>query len=295
MATIRPMTEDDLDGVAEQLFATLADAAARGSWSPFEVNDEVRERTAARLRYQLSTDPGGCWVADAGGGTIAGHTIALRRGHLWGLAMLHVLPSVQSKGTGRRLLAAALGYGRDAEAGIITSSEDPRAMRLYAMAGFSLRPAVEASGAVHRPSLRDAPDVRSGSEDDLALTVEVDEVIRGVPHGEGGRDIAEMMRTGGALLGVMSTDVGQGYVVTRDGHIALLAATTPAAAQQLLWYGLTLAAEHDDASIYGLTGAQQWAIEVAYAAGLTVKPGGPVLTKGRVGPLTPYIPSGQYL
>ena len=295
MPTIRPMDLDDLPGVADQLFATFSDAATRGSWPASDRTEEWDERTDKRMRYQLSKDPGGCWVAESALGKIVGHAIAIRRGHLWGLAMLHVLPDLQSKGTGRRLLAAALSYGRDAEGGIITSSDDPRAMRLYATSGFSLRPGVEAAGRVSRAALRPAPDVREASLDDLALTVAVDEVVRGVPHGEGGEDIASMMRDGGTSLFVVDADDGQGYVCVREGHVALLAATTPTTAQQLLWHALGTMGEHQDVAIWSMTGAQQWAIEVAYAAELTVKPGGPVLTRGRVGPMTPYIPNGQYL
>ena len=295
MPTIRPMDPQDLPGVADQLFATVSDAATRGSWPVFERTDQWDARAEQRMRYQLSKDPEGCWVAECDVGEIVGHAIAIRRQYLWGLAMLHVLPDLQSKGTGRRLLAAALAYGRDAEGAIITSSDDPRAMRLYATSGFSLRPGVEVEGRVSRAALRPAPDVREGTLDDLALTVTVDEVVRGVPHGEGGEDIAAMLDDGSTTLHVVDSDDGQGYVCMHEGHVALLAATTPAVAQQLLWHGLASVDAEQDVSIWSITGAQQWAIEVAYAAELTVKPGGPVLTRGRVGPMTPYIPNGQYL
>lgn len=292
-ATIRPMETRDLEGVAEQLFATKAEAERRHGRT-MEPAAEDRRRTDSRLQYQLSTDPEGCWVADAGAGEIVGHTIALRRGHIWGLSMLHIHPQWQSKGLGRRLLAVALSYARDADAGIITSSADPRAMRLYATSGFALRPAVEATGKVHRPALRATPSVRDGRPDDLELTVVVDEAIRGAAHGDGGADIAALVRAGGRLS-VLDDSTGQGYVVVRDDALLLLAATTPAAAQELLWHGLASLDEGKEACIGGLTGAQQWAIEVVYAASLTVKPDGPVLTRGRLGPMTPYLPSGAYL
>lgn len=293
--TIRPLQVADIPAVTDQLHATVSDAATRGSWPVTERTEQWDQRAEQRMRYQLSQDPGGCWVADAGGGEIVGHAIAIRRRHLWGLAMLHVAPTVQSKGTGRRLLTAALSYGRDAKGWIITSSDDPRAMRLYATSGFALRPAVEAAGKPHKAALRPAPDVRDGTLDDLPLTVSVDEAVRGVPHGEGGADIAAMTDVG-VRLSVLDADTGQGYACTREGHVMLLAATTPVAAQQLLWHAVAQAADADEeVSIWSITGAQQWAIEVAYAAGLKVKPTGPVLTRGRVGALTPYIPNGQYL
>ena len=295
-ATIRPMEDRDVDGVVEHLFATFAHRrAATGTPAPAMEDDAVaRQRSAARTRYQLHTDPGGCWVAD-GGGEIVGHTIAIRRRELWGLAMLFVSPGVQSKGLGRRLLSAALAYARDAEMGIITSSDDPRAIRLYAASGFAVRPAMEAGGKVHSPALRETPDVRDGDVDDLGLTVDVDEKVRGVPHGDHGEDIAEMLTTGGARLGVMDQPGSSGYVVARDGTIQLLAATTPHAAQQLLWWSLASTAADATVELDGLTSGQQWAIEVVLAAGLTLRPSGPILTRGPLGPMTPYIPSGHYL
>ena len=296
-AVIRPMEPADVDAVIEHLFLTFSHRRSASGLPARTVDEDVvaRQRSAARTRYQMGTDPGGCWVADVGGGEIVGHTIAIRRGYLWGLAMLFVTPGVQSKGLGRRLLAAALSYGRDSEAGIITSSDDPRAIRLYASSGFALRPAMEASGKLHRSALREAPDVRAGSVEDLALTVDVDEHIRGIPHGDAGEDIAQMLTSGGAVLGVIDGPAGRGYVALRDATVELVAATTPHAAQQLLWWALAQTPADADLEIDGLTAAQQWAIEVVLAAGLTITPTGPILTKGRLGPLTPYLPSGHYL
>lgn len=295
--TIRPMEERDVPGIVEHLFAIWAhQRAAEGAPAPPMKEDVVaRERAAARTRYQLGTDPGGCWVADGGGGEIVGHTIAIRRRQLWGLAMLFVTPGVQSNGLGRRLLAAALAYGRDCDTGIITSSDDPRAIRLYGSSGFALRPSVEASGKVAQSALRHTPDVRQGSVDDLPLTVEVDNAIRGVPHGDAGEDIAEMLTSGGGVLGVSATPRGSGYVVVRDGTVLLLAATTPLVAQQLLWWALATGPEDSKREVNGLTAGQQWAIEVVLAAGLKVTPAGPILTRGPLGPMTPYLPSGHYL
>lgn len=296
-ADVRLMETADVDGVIDHLFVTLAQRRAEtGTPEPGMKLDQLhRQRAADRTRYQLGTDPDGCWVADNGGRSIVGHAIAIRREHLWGLAMLFVTPGVQSKGLGRRLLAAALGYGREAEAGIITSSTDPRAIRLYASSGFVLRPSMEASGKLHRAALRPASDIREGSRDDLALTIEVDQTIRGVAHGEGGADIAEILEHGGGLLGVVESSAGSGYVVVREGTVLLLAATTPQSAQHLLWWALGTAPKDANVEIGSLTSGQQWAIEVAVAAGLTLTPAGPILTRGRLGPLTPYLPSGHYL
>ena len=44
-----------------------------------------------------------------------------------------------------------------------------------------------------------------------------------------------------------------------------------------------------------MTAAQQWAIRVCLDAGLPLSVDSPVMTRGRLGPLTPYVPSGAYL
>ena len=45
----------------------------------------------------------------------------------------------QSAGRGSALMGATTAYGKDADAGIIMASEDPRALRAYWRAGHALR------------------------------------------------------------------------------------------------------------------------------------------------------------
>ena len=71
----------------------------------------------------------------------------------------HGRPGGPSAGAGRALLERSLAYGPDTDAGLIISSSDPRALRLYALAGFALRPTLEARGDVDRDSLP-PPDLR---------------------------------------------------------------------------------------------------------------------------------------
>ena len=288
---IRPMTTDDVAGVDEQKTATFEAQDREEGREPEPMPDDARERNAARLRHQLGTDPGGCLVA-VSDGRIVGHVVALLREHLWCLPMLHVHPQSQSGGIGRRLLDAALDYGRDAEAGIIMSSSDPRALRLYTTAGFDLHPGMEVSGRVRRPP-RAPADVRDGRDDDFALTVEVDRQVRGVPHGADGGDL-RLFRDLGSRFAVLDRGDDRGYVLWREGRVVALAATTDTAACDLLRHMLVTVGD-DDIDIWAVTGAQQWAIRTAYDAGLVLKPGGALLTRGRLGPMTPYLASGVYL
>ncbi len=50
---------------------------------------------------------------------------------VWGLSIFAVRPGLQSAGLGRALLGRALAHGAGARGGIILSSPDPRALRLY--------------------------------------------------------------------------------------------------------------------------------------------------------------------
>ena len=64
---------------------------------------------------------------------------SLVREDIWVLSLLGVLPGQQDTGVGRRLLEAAVDYGRHARVGLILTSRDPRAARRYAMSAVIQR------------------------------------------------------------------------------------------------------------------------------------------------------------
>ena len=99
----------------------------------------------ARIRHIAATDPEGSVVAERDG-EIVGVALAVRRGSLWFLSLLAVRTGMQSAGIGRRVLDAALDYGRDCALGMIGASPDPRALRRYGRAGFALYPGYYAEG-----------------------------------------------------------------------------------------------------------------------------------------------------
>jgi ribosomal protein S18 acetylase RimI-like enzyme len=118
------MRTDDLGPVAELTAAAFSR----------ELDDEIAERRwRERIAHPLSTDPDGAFVAELSGRVI-GVAQAIVRERLWILSMFAVQPATQSGGAGRALLEHAVGHGRETEAGLIVSSNDPRALRLYARA-----------------------------------------------------------------------------------------------------------------------------------------------------------------
>jgi hypothetical protein len=103
-----------------------------------------------------------------------------------------------------------------------------------------------------------------------------------------------LFRDLGSRFAVLDRGDDRGYVLWREGRLVALAATTDAAACELLRHVFVCAGDVD-IDVWAVTGSQQWAIRTAYEAGLVLKPGGALLTRGRLGPMTPYLASGVYL
>src|SRR3954447_2719476 len=246
-------------------------------------------RGRLRVAHLIELDPAGAWCAEDGDGRIVGLALALVREGLWGLSLFAVAAEHQSQGIGRALLDAALTYAEGTRGQIILSSTDPRAMRRYARAGFELRPAVAAAGIVDRTALPPPhPEIRDATGDDLAATEPVSRAVRGATHAP---DIPNAIARGDTLLVLAD----RGFVLHRDGGVRLLAATDEEAATALLWAALAAAPPGATASVDFLSAQQGWAVRVCVEAGLALSPDGPIFTRGDVGPLHPYLPSGAYL
>jgi hypothetical protein len=100
-----------------------------------------------------------------------------------------------------------------------------------------------------------------------------------------------MLAGGGELLVID----GRGFAVHREGSPFLVAAVDDAAARDLLWSCLAAGSPGGSVHVDFVTAGNDWAIEVALDAGLSLSPDGPVFVRGEVGPLAPYLPSGAYL
>jgi ribosomal protein S18 acetylase RimI-like enzyme len=279
--TVRPLQAEDLPAVAD------FSAAAFGN----QLSDEpARRRWLQRLAHPIRTDPGGAFVAERDG-RLLGVAEAIRRDRLWVLSMLSVDPGTQSAGAGRALLDRALGYGAECDAGLICSSSDPRALRLYGLAGFSLRPTFAARGQLDRRKLP-RPDraVREADGADLEVLAAISRAARGASH------TAEL-----------TFALGRGYRLLRYGErgfavvipawsVWLLAARDADAAQALLWSALELAGEIEEGRPVArwITAGQDWAIEVLLKAGFALEPYGALCVRGRPGPLHPFLPSPPF-
>jgi GNAT superfamily N-acetyltransferase len=273
------------------------DIASTALFESMEEREVLRRRTPeqvesrkARYGHFLRYDPEGAWLAE-NDGRVSGVAISVRRERVWVLSLLAVDAEHRGTGLGGELLERVLAYGEGCEGAMIASSSHPAAMRRYARADFDLHPTLSASGNVRRDAIPTGLSVREGEEQDLELASEVDRAIRGAAHGP---DLEHMLATGCRLL-IAEGSSGRGYAAERDGSPAVLAATEPGAARDLLWACLERIPPDEKADVDWITGNQNWAVAVALEAGLSLSPAGPVCTRGVLGPLTPYLPSGPFL
>ena len=292
--TIRPMRPADVPA-AERLsaegFLDLDQRMCRRSWPDPEIRSEARSRGwLLRTHHFLETDPNGCWVADDDTGMI-GMATSFVRDTTWCLATYAVRPGLQSRGIGRQLLQAALHHGRGCLRGMLSSSSDPKAARLYRLAGFSLHPQMFLTGTVDRAAIPVVEKVREGSAGDTDLMDSIDRQVRGAAHGVDHPLMQQLWRPV-----VSDSTTGSGYAyLDHTGAVQLLAATNRATATRLLWAALADGgSEQSEQSVFHLTAANEWAIDVGMAARLELYTEGYLGLRG-MAPPSPYLHNGALL
>jgi GNAT superfamily N-acetyltransferase len=275
------MREADIATTDEVAWAVL------GHHRPTADDDARRARARLRFLHYLEHDAPGCWVAEVGG-AIVGTSVAIMREGLWGLALLAVAQEHQAKGLGRRLIEAALAYGEGARGGWIMSSEDPKALRRYVLAGFDLRPCVAAAGML-RTDLAPMPAgiEEPGRDAAVAHAAPISRAVRGASHGE---DVGLLIDAGCRFLALE-----RGYVVHEEGTIRMLAALDDDTAAALLRAAFAQAPRGATVQADLITAGHDWAIRGCLEAGLALSPAGAVFTRGEVGPMRPYLPTGAFL
>lgn len=291
---IRPMALDDLAAAEEISGLAFRElhlrALTRGASdpplgeSPGGRSIDRAENWKRRTAHLLGTDPGGCWVAEVDGDVVGFATSSVRE-LMWVLATYAVLPGLQGRGIGRVLLEAAMHHGRGCLRGMLNASSDPMALRRYHSAGFTLHPQLCLSGRVERSVLPEVRHVREGVAADLDLMDSVDRRTRGAAHGPDHVLLSRSLR-----FVVIDRPGSSGYAyVDATGSVICLAATDRRTAQALTWEALASSSPDAEVEIDHVHAANDWAIDVAMAARLTIEAKG-FWALRRMKPPAPYIP-----
>ena len=240
-----------------------------------------------RTEHLLEHHPAGAWVAEDDG-EIVGVANAIVRDGIWGLSMLAVRPDRHARGAGKTLLHAALTHAEGTRGQLIMSSQDPKAMRLYARARFDLLPAVALAGIVDRGAIPGR--LRARETDDLEAVAALGTIVRGGAYDA--RDLALLMTLPGS--GVLTIE-GRGFVLHQGGRPNVLVADTAGVATDLLWSALACTPAGATVDLDPVTGGQDWAVRAGLDAGLALTPSGPMFARGELGPLRPWLASGMLL
>ncbi|MCM0622204.1 GNAT family N-acetyltransferase [Nocardioides bruguierae] len=294
---IRPMAPSDVP-VAERISDEAFLAAdlltvPRGAPDPTPRPAERSERWIARTRSFLDTDPQGCVVAETlegpDAGAVIGFATSMVRERLWVLATFAVLPGAQGLGLGSRLLAAAEQSGRAAgcDRAMLSASDDPRALRRYWGAGFRLHGQRLLSGVLDRSALPAVTGLREGTEADRDLLDTLDRERRGAGHGP---DHVALAAQGALVVDA----AGDGYAYAAASGPALVAARDEGTARRLLWECLARTEPGADVEVGHVSGANDWAVDVALTARLTLRHDGWLGTRGMDAPTT-YLHHGALL
>lgn len=242
-----------------------------------------------RLASFVEHDRPGCWVAEQDDELVGVTTASMREG-VWGLSLLAVRPGAQATGIGKTLLDLALEYGQGSHTGIICASDDSRALRRYAAAGFRLYPGYEAGGVPTAPGEIDTRYVEQIDPSPFVVSP-IDRAVRG---GARGPDYALLTRPDLRWYGV-KRDGARGYAIASDDRVLCVAAETEEAAAALLRRILAEAAHDGRATaLQSLTGGQQWALDVVLEFRLSLELTGSVCWRGRPEPRA-YLPNGALL
>lgn len=227
--TFRLATNDDLGACAAIWRTSINDYTNRLNLP--EIPDDLAAvlRLYAHLR---STDPDGFVVAGQADATgepqIVGFVAALRRGPLWYLSMLFVLPELQGAGLGRALLDQVMPKPGTASLATCTDSAQPISNALYASLGMAPRlPLLRLVGRPDRrgdlPRLPDGmraipfDEIRDGAADGLsagALDDELDALdldVLGFVHRQDHDLVRREGRIGFLYVAAGGATIGYGY------------------------------------------------------------------------------------
>jgi hypothetical protein len=128
--------------------------------------------------------------------------------------------------------------------------------------------------------------VREDDGEDLEAFAGLARSVRGAPYTD---ELRFTLAQGARVLRIADRGFA---LVNAEGVLWGLVARDEDAASALLWNALALA--EGPARVRWITGAQQWAIDIAARAGLRLAAYGALCVRGRPGRLAPFLPSSSF-
>lgn len=281
---------EELQVISRTSFHELDQRTFRRDWPDPQPRGAAAIRSwHRRTAHVLATDPDGCWVAEAHG-RLVGFATSYTRELMWILASYNVRSQLQGAGIGVQLLQAALHHGRGCLRGMLAASDDPKALRRYRLAGFTLHPQMLLWGPVARSAIPVVEHVRDGTPGDRELLDSLDRRTRGAARGSDHDVLGDLFR-----LVVLERSSGSGYVyVNEAGTPVLLAATSRRVATALAWEALAASDPDRPVEVPHVTAANEWMIDVGMAARLQLHTRGYLALRG-MRPPAPYLHHGTFL
>jgi GNAT superfamily N-acetyltransferase len=266
---------------------------------------QIRPRdTAQALAHLQRTDPAGFHVAvrDA---RIVAFASTILRGNTHFLSMFWTLPSLQSKGIGRRLLTRAFEHPRPPAAAVrcVFASLDTRAQALYLKFGmrprgmfYLLKGAPKRSPRPERVvELVPLGEVGTTSREMLAVAARFDRTFRGTRRDA---DIRYVMSLPGArffLARAGRSTIGYA-VVNEKGRVGPAGVVDPRYSAGLAWAVKEAAREMGAASLIVLVpGVNAGAMDVLFRAGLRSEFFGAWMSAKPLGAFEGYLLAGGML
>jgi hypothetical protein len=161
-------------------------------------------------------------------------------------------------------------------------------MRMYALAGFDVHPCIGCGGILDRSAIPGA--LRARETDDAEQAGALARPVRGAAYAAADLHL-QLTRPNTGLLVIP----GEGVAMHTEGSPSFLAAATEEAAIDLLWSCLAAAPRGGTVNVDFISAGQDWALRAALSARLALSPDGPFYTRGELGPLRPWLPSGALL
>ncbi len=275
--TCRPAEIHDIQGIAEVYRTSLDDLNRRQG---IEYPDTKSTAPNPFYRFSIDHEPDGFWVAETGGGEIAGSAISWVRDRFWFLSHLFVLPRFQKQGVGRRLVKNLLFYESTSGAtdrGVITYLHNPVSLGLYVEEGMFHRETIYRM----RGKSEDVPLV----EKDHGVSLDCEEVCYDrFPA-------AEFEMIDDALLGMTRTlhheyllklpealclhfrsnVLSEGYAyLWPDGHIGPLAALSRRSFAEIVTYAMVRAAGRSGEITMLIPASSREIVEQALISGMRI-------------------------